>query len=317
MHGNLISLIFFAILISINGQHDDERDLPPAPYHSDRSAKTLFDTQFPRGRCPERFYQSNQECLYFSTDGKIYSWNEAERICARRVARMLNKHSQSDMSQPNMTPTKGVRQVVLNTPEKTEIFRALFREYNEQNFAIRLPSDYNTLTRCFDGKDDKWPQFCTNVPYSNQTCFETVSNGPNDLCLREVECRQRYLRVACEFTLPGSSEITNSRFRTCSKSGRRFFRRLPLWAWILIAVGSALLLIGVIVALVVFLRKSKQNKPPTKRALREPNDTISRGTKRDDPATQPMLTRPPPPPPVTSSDYLQPRSSHLDNTANA
>ena len=166
-----------------------------------------FDTQFPRGRCPERFYQSGEECLYFSTDGKIYSWLEARRVCSQRVARMLNKHSQSDMNQPNMSPTQGVRQLVLNTPEKTEIFRALSREYNEQNYAVSLPADYHTLQRCRDGKDDKWPGFCTNTPTLNATCLETATGGSSDVCLREVVCRERYLRVACEFTLPGEFRL--------------------------------------------------------------------------------------------------------------
>lgn len=102
-----------------------------------------------------------------------------------------------------MQPVRGARQVVLNTPEKTAIFRALFQEYNEQNYAVRLPHDYRTLTRCNDGQDDKWPTFCMNPVYSNATCFETVSPSPNDICLREVDCSQRYLRLACEFTLPG------------------------------------------------------------------------------------------------------------------
>ena len=97
----------------------------------------------------------------------------------------------------------GVRQFTLNTPEKTEILRALFREYNEQNFAVHLPADYNTLERCHDGQDDKWPHYCSGVPSTNSTCFETIEHGQNDICLRQVECRARYLRLACEFTLPG------------------------------------------------------------------------------------------------------------------
>jgi hypothetical protein len=116
---------------------------------------------------------------------------------------MLDQQSWNSANQPNIMPTKGVRQLVLNTPEKTEIFRALFREYNEQNYAVRLPSDYNTLERCRDAKDDNWPYYCTNPKDSNATCFETVSQGTDDICLREIECRKNYLRLACEFTLPG------------------------------------------------------------------------------------------------------------------
>ncbi|CAF0966460.1 unnamed protein product [Adineta steineri] len=330
MYGNFISLIFLSILISSNGQyHDDERDLPPATYAADRSSKSTFDTQFSRGRCPERFYQSGEECLYFATDGKIYNWPEVERVCSRRIARMLNKHSSSDMyqqnqnkphlNQPNMTPTKGVRQLVLNTPEKTEIFRALFREYNEQNFAIRLPSDYNTLRRCHNIKDDKWPQYCINPKYSNATCFETVSNGPNDVCVREVECKQRYLRVACEFTLPGSPEITNSKFQNCPIV-RGLRHRLPLWAWILIAVGVAVLL-AIIVAIVVFVLKSKKNSSGGKRSLPPPREkelkNIGHTTETTDPAARPMLNRPPVPNRPTDTGYLQPRKSLPDNNSNA
>jgi hypothetical protein len=116
---------------------------------------------------------------------------------------MLRQNPSSNNDQPNMTPTKGVRQVVLNTPEKTELFRVIFRDFNEQNFAIQVPSDYNTLPRCYDGKDDKWPQICMNSQYSNSTCYETTQFGENDICLRPVDCHQQYLRAACEFTLPG------------------------------------------------------------------------------------------------------------------
>ncbi|CAF0867774.1 unnamed protein product [Adineta steineri] len=244
-------------------------------------------------------------------------------------SRMLNKHSSSDMyqqnqnkphlNQPNMTPTKGVRQLVLNTPEKTEIFRALFREYNEQNFAIRLSSDYNTLRRCHNIKDDKWPQYCINPKYSNATCFETVSNGPNDVCVREVECKQRYLRVACEFTLPGSPEITNSKFQNCPIV-RGLRHRLPLWAWILIAVGVAVLL-AIIVAIVVFVLKSKKNssggkRPPPDSRTKAPKN-MGHTIETADPSTERMLNRPPVPNRPTDTGYLQPRKSLPDNNSNA
>jgi hypothetical protein len=174
-----------------------------AQYASNRKFKPSFHTQFPHGRCPDEFYQLGDECLYFPNDGKIYSWRQTERVCIKRIARMLSQLPPSNNAQPNLNPTKGVRQVVLNTPQKTELFRALFKELNEQNFAVRLPSDYNTLQRCHDGKDDKWPHFCTNSQYSNSTCFETTYHTANDICLRGVECHQQYLRAACEFTLPG------------------------------------------------------------------------------------------------------------------
>lgn len=169
-----------------------------------RTSKASFNAQFQRGRCPNRFYQLGDECVYLSTDGKIYSWKQTERACSRRISRLLDDQSSSNINQPNMQPDKGVRQLVLNTPEKTELFRALSREYDEHNFAVRLPSDYNTLQRCLDGKDDKWPHYCTDTQNTSATCFETTSHGQNnDICLREVQCNSKYLRLACEFTLPG------------------------------------------------------------------------------------------------------------------
>lgn len=162
-----------------------------------------FDAQFQQGRCPFQFLQVGEECLYFSPMGKTYSWKQAERACSQRVARMVNSLSSSNLNQPNMEPTSGVRQLVLNTPEKTEILRAFDREYAEQNYGVRLPNDYNILPRCQDGKDDKWPQFCTPPQSPNTTCFEAVTNAQNDICLREVVCTAKHLRLACEFTLPG------------------------------------------------------------------------------------------------------------------
>ena len=176
--------------------HSLERQQAP------RTPKASFDTQFSRGRCPKRFYQLGDECVYTTTDGKAYAWRHAERVCSERIARMLEQNSQN--GQPNMQPTKGVRPLVLNTPEKTEFLRAMNNEYGEQNYAVRLPSDYDTLTRCRDGADDRWPDYCPSTSRTNQTCFETVSPGDTNLCLRQVECDQRYLRVACEFTLPGT-----------------------------------------------------------------------------------------------------------------
>ncbi|CAF1026662.1 unnamed protein product [Rotaria sordida] len=315
--------ILFAFLLSlfilINGQKSDDRELPAVSYTAGRSSKTIFDTQFSRGRCPERFYQLGEECLYFSIDGKIYSWQNADRVCARRIGGILQQQSASNPDQPNMQPTRGVRQLTLNTPEKTEILRAFYQQYNEQNFAIRLPYDYNILQRCNDGQDDKWPTYCTNIPYSNATCFEAISNNANDTCLREVDCNQRYLRLACEFTLPGSPELTDSRFRHCTKIHGRQRRRLPMWAWIAIAISSAILLLIILGGIIAFISKSK-NKDSTrkKKFLPEPpprrDETIVRVPPiRVDPAAEPMLTQSA----SSNTDYLQPRSLTIENTANA
>ncbi len=173
-----------------------------AKFSQGRIASGVFETQFSRGRCPRNFYQLGDECVFFANDGKSYASRRVDNVCTRRIAGLLNEPSSSNPDQPNMQPTKGVRPLVLNTPGKTEILRAFYRDYQEQNFAIYLPSDYNTLQRCRDGQDDKWPEFCPNTQ-RNSTCFETISNGPNDICIREVDCNARSLRLACEFTLPG------------------------------------------------------------------------------------------------------------------
>jgi hypothetical protein len=301
--------VFFSILISINSQRGDERDLPPERLQIGRTSKSSFDVQFNRGRCPPRFYQSGDECLYFLTDGKHYSWQHAERICSERIAGMLGQQQTSSINnQPNMTPTKDVRQLILNTPEKTEIFRALLREYDEQNFAVRLPSDYNTLPRCHDGQDDRWPNYCTNSPSSDTTCFEINSHSPNNTCLKEVDCNQRYLRIACEFTLPGSAEITTSKFRHCPKP-IPLRRRLPKWAWITIGVGSGVLLFIILAVIVACICKSKNKSPSKNKFLPEPRSEITPiRVKRDDPAAEPMLIRAAPAN-VSDPGYLQPRSS--------
>lgn len=168
-----------------------------------RSSKSSFDAQFRRGRCPDRFYQVGDECLYFATDGERYSWNQAQRVCARRVARQLQQQPAFSVDQANMKPTKGVRQFILNTPEKTKILEALFREYDELHVAVRLPADFNTLRRCRDGKEDNLPLYCSTPDDANATCFETSELGSNNICLRQTQCTKRRSRLACEFTLPG------------------------------------------------------------------------------------------------------------------
>jgi hypothetical protein len=209
---------------------------------------------------------------------------------------MLKDRSVSTSDQPNMQPTKGVRQLILNTPEKTELLRAMSQEYDEQNFAVRLPFDYNILQRCHDGKDDKWPHYCTNPQNVNATCFETITHGTgtNDICLREVGCQARYLRLACEFTLPGlfrkeriikdknsyiflgSEELINSKFRNCPKVHGHHHRRLPIWAWIAIILAIAVLLL--IISIVIFgLIRKKNAAGSQKKPLPEPRHTDEKG----------------------------------------
>lgn len=169
---------------------------------SARHSKSSFDAQFRRGRCPEYFYQLGDECVYLGTDGRRYSWRQAQRVCARRVARSLQRQT-SLSGQPFTKPTRGVRQLILNTPEKKKILEALYREYEELNVAVRLPSDFQTLNRCNDGKEDHWPSYCTTSEYPNATCFETGELGSSNICLRSIDCVQRSSRLACEFTLSG------------------------------------------------------------------------------------------------------------------
>lgn len=168
-----------------------------------RSSKSSFDAQFNRGRCPDRFYQLGDECVYFATDGKRYSWHQTQRVCTRQIARSLERQTPFAVGQSNVKPTKGVRQLILNTPEKLKILEALYREYDELSVAIRLPTDFHTLQRCRNAKEDNWPQFCTNPEGPNATCFETAELGPNNICLRQIDCNKRYSRLACEFTLSG------------------------------------------------------------------------------------------------------------------
>lgn len=310
------SILFISFFIIIHSQRNDDRDYPPERYQTSRVAKTSFDTQFSTGRCPQRFFQVGDECLFFATDGKSYSWIDAERLCRGRIGRMVDQWAESSAmgNQPNLKPTLGVRQLVLNTPEKTDILRALYQIYGEENFAVRLPNDYNTLRRCSDGHDDKWPYFCNSIVPFNTTCFEAKSNSATDLCLRDVACGNRYLRLACEFTLPGSPEITESKFRHCPKSARR--RLLPIWAWILIAIGSALVLLSILATIIIFVSSSKKKKSkytPSKAysESRVDQDRTRRQNPppRQDPASEPMLVRPAPPPrPVEDTGYLQPRS---------
>ena len=312
MYGNLISTILICSIISINGQFDDDRDLPQGNDEEQqsairkftfmtlflnvevnqpiRSSKSSFDAHFRRGRCPDRFYQVGNECLFFGTDGERYSWNQAQRVCARQVARRLRQQTPFSLNQVNMTPTKGVRQLVLNTPEKTKILEALYREYDELHIVVRLPADFKTLRRCRDGKEDNWPHYCTTPDNTNVTCFETSELGSNNICLRQTQCTKRRSRLACEFTLPGllfegslsqldssilslgSPELTQSTFRHCPKSSG-FRQRLTVWAWILVAVGAMLLLLLILGGVLAFLRNSKRGSANIKQTITESHTT--------------------------------------------
>ena len=222
MYDSLISLTFISLLALINAQHSAEQDLLEGINirreklnnilylilnleinQPRRSSKSSFDAQFYRGQCPDRFYQLGNECVYFGTDGKRYSWQEVQHVCVERVARFLERRATFISGEIPIKPTKVLRQLILNTPQKTKILEALYQHFNELNFAVRIPSDYNTLHRCHDDKEDYWPQYCINPKFSNATCFETNQLGSNNICLSEIDCNKPTLRFACEFTLPG------------------------------------------------------------------------------------------------------------------
>ncbi|CAF4436278.1 unnamed protein product [Rotaria magnacalcarata] len=198
---DLVWLTLLALLMPINGQQSDDGNLTSGSYLArDNETSSLYE-QFPRGRCPERYYQSGGECLYFAVIGNGSSWKQAHSICARRVNRHYENLSES--GQRITKPAKGGRQLVLNTPHKMKILRAFLQKYKEANYSVNVLYDFNTLSRCYDGIDEDWPEYCEDNSYSNSTCFQTALNDKNNICLREIPCDDAYLRVACEFTLPG------------------------------------------------------------------------------------------------------------------
>ncbi|UJR15408.1 hypothetical protein I4U23_002355 [Adineta vaga] len=226
--------------------------------------------------------------------GQRYSWHQTQRLCTRRTPRLLERQQYSLISRNSTKPTRGIRQLVLNTPEKTKILQALFRDYDELHYAIQLPSDYDTLQRCKDGKEDYWPHYCVNPEYSNGTCFETSDIGSNNICIRQIDCHERNFRLACEFTLPGNSELTASKFRNCPKI-RGLRHRLTVWAWLLVAVGAMLLLLLILGGILAFLRNSKKGSADIKQLTPERRltgeRTITVPSTREDPTAEPMLVR--------------------------
>ncbi|CAF1041144.1 unnamed protein product [Rotaria sordida] len=307
MYGNSILLTFILLIVLINGQYDNKKDFLQDIDEPIRTSKSSFNAQFSRGRCPDRFYQIGDECLYFGTDGRKYSWHQTQRICTIRIARLLQQTTFT-IGQVNIKPNKGVRQLILNTPEKTKILEGLYREYDELNFAIRLPSDYNTLNRCHDDKEDDWPQYCVNPHNSNATCFETSGLDSNNICLRQIDCDKKYLRFACEFTLPGSSELTTSKFRNCPKShGLR--HRLSIWAWLLVAFGGMLLLLLILGGVLTFIRNLKKDSPQVRKSIAESiradEKAMNVTTNRLSSVSEPMLVRSARTSSTSNTNYLE------------
>ncbi|CAF1545867.1 unnamed protein product [Rotaria magnacalcarata] len=259
MHGySIVIIILISLLPLINGQQ--ELDSPH------RISKSAFNAQFYRGQCPDRFYQIGNECLYFGTDGRKYSPHQIEYVCATQIARLVERQTTFVIGQVNIKPKKGVRQLVLNTPEKGKLLEALYREYDELNFAVRLPSDYDKLNRCHDDKDDNWPQYCINLYSPNATCFETNGQGSIDVCLGRINCALRHSRLACEFTIPGSAELTASSFRHCPID-ETLHRSLSVWAWLLVLVGGLLLLLLILGGVLTLIRSSKKASTQTRKSV--------------------------------------------------
>ncbi|CAF4160356.1 unnamed protein product, partial [Rotaria magnacalcarata] len=74
-----------------------------------------------------------------------------------------------------------------------------------------------------------------------------------------------YLRVACEFTLPGSSELTSSKFHHCIKPkvADPSSTSIPWWIWLLLVIGGILLLLFTIVTIVLLILLLKSKKSST------------------------------------------------------
>ena len=79
--------------------------------------------------------------------------------------------------------------------------------------------------------------------------------------------------------LSGKSEIVHSQFRHCTNvRGRQGV--LPIWAWITIAVGCAILILAVAVGIVSYVSKSRKKSSKTKKFLPEPRQTAEKGRYR-------------------------------------
>ncbi|CAF1219888.1 unnamed protein product [Didymodactylos carnosus] len=149
-----------------------------------------FDNQWRQGDCPVRWLQLGNECLYFNTYGKQFSWNDVEQTCTKRISRYLAE------DQVKLTRST-VRPILLNTPEKRTLLQALADSYGEDGYAIQLPRDYD------NGCKDAIPAYC-DVPdkLPIEKCVETNAKDTN-FCVKQTDCNKKYARLACEFTLPG------------------------------------------------------------------------------------------------------------------
>lgn len=157
-------------------------------------------------------------------------------MCTTQIARLLTRQTPLILDQSNLFSTRRVRQLILNTPEKAKILEFLYRDYDELNYAIRLPVDFLTFTRCSDRHDDHLPQFCQKPTNSTDVCFETSGLGFDHICLNQINCDNNFVRLACEFTLPGLT-IKNKLKKKKQRSTFQFFRDFGI-EWIEISTLS-------------------------------------------------------------------------------
>ncbi len=73
----------------------------------------------------------------------------------------------------------------------------------------------------------------------------------------------------------GGTELTDSRFHNCPNT-HPYSRRVPLWVWIAISVGSAVLIL-ILGIIVIFIRKSRSSAGLKKKSLPEPRQPAEKG----------------------------------------
>ena len=74
----------------------------------------------------------------------------------------------------------------------------------------------------------------------------------------------------------GSPELTASKFRHCPKH-RGLHHRLPIWAWLLVAVGAMLLLLLILGGVLAFIRNMKKGPSQGKNSATETRRTDEPG----------------------------------------
>ncbi|CAF0948640.1 unnamed protein product [Didymodactylos carnosus] len=259
---------------------------------SKRPAEQRFDTNWQRGDCSDRWLQVGTECLYFPTsNGKEFSWNDIKQICTMHIAKSLRGTG------VQMTK-KGVRPVILNSPAKSRLLQELIDTYKEDGYAIQLSKDYND--KCGESK----PNYCTKPDIiNNEECFSTNGNEKT-MCIDQVPCNNKFVRLACEYTLPGkyshtehitrsisfvhddeintqsifidlfvgNDEIQKSQFKKCSRK-----RRTSLSWYYIVSICFGIIFSLILIVSAVSLFRGRKSK--TKAPLPVLSSNTERGTK--------------------------------------